>query len=357
MSVGSQDRRASKGPVRAESWFDATDTESASNETTGASTQNTSTHRIVIEMRILVTGGAGFIGTNVCRDLTAHGHDVRAVDDFSTGFVDNTVDAQYRIVNLDILDESFAEHVRWSDAVIHLAAIPSVPRSIAEPLPSHEVNATGTLRLLMHAANAAHPPHVVVASSSSVYGANPALPKREDMVCQPMSPYAVSKLATEQYAMAWQRSYGLDTLAFRFFNVFGPYQAPGHAYAAVVPAFLDAAMNGEPVNIYGDGEQSRDFTYVGTVAQVLRHAVERRVTHDAPVNLAFGTRVTLLSLLDEIESQLRRRVARKHGSTRVGDVPHSQADNALLRSLFNDVEPVDLSTGLKHTIDWFRSRA
>jgi UDP-glucose 4-epimerase len=308
-------------------------------------------------MRILVSGGAGFIGTNVCRDLTEHGHEVRAVDDFSTGSVENTVGADYSVVDLDILDDSLAHHVGWSEAVIHLAAIPSVPRSIAAPLPSHEVNATGTLRLLVHATNAPEPPHVVVASSSSVYGANPTLPKREDMVCQPMSPYAVSKLATEQYAMAWQRSYGLDTLAFRFFNVFGPYQAPGHAYAAVVPAFLDAALSDTPVNIHGDGTQSRDFTYVGTVAQVLRHAVERRVTHNTPVNLAFGTRVTLLDLLEEIESQLGRRVERDHGPARVGDVPHSQADNSLLRSLFSDVAPVDLPTGLKQTIDWFRSRA
>lgn len=307
-------------------------------------------------MRILVTGGAGFIGTNVCRDLTEHGHCVRAVDDFSTGFVENTADAQYSVVKLDIRDEQLGEHVQWSEAVIHLAAIPSVPRSIAAPLPSHEVNATGTIRLLMHAANAAEPPQVVLASSSSVYGSNPALPKREDMVCQPMSPYAVSKLATEQYAMAWQRSYGLSTLAFRFFNVFGPYQAPGHAYAAVVPAFLDAAMRDAPVTVHGDGSQSRDFTYVGTVAQVLRHAVERRVTHNTPVNLAFGTRVSLLDLLEEIESQLGHGVERNHVQARVGDVPHSQADNSLLRSLFSDVAPVDLSTGLKLTIDWFRSR-
>ncbi len=307
-------------------------------------------------MRILVTGGAGFIGTNVCLDLTEHGHEVRAVDDFSTGFKENTIGAPYAVANLDILDDSLADHVQWSEAVIHLAAIPSVPRSIAAPLPSHEVNATGTLRLLIHAANAPDPPHVVVASSSSVYGANPALPKREDMVCQPMSPYAVSKLATEQYTMAWQRSYGLDTLAFRFFNVFGPYQAPGHAYAAVVPAFLDAAMGGTPVNVHSDGTQSRDFTYVGTVAHVLRQAVERRATHNTPINLAFGTRVTLLDLLDEIETQLGHPVERNHGPARVGDVPHSQADNTLLRSLFSDVDPVDLRTGLKHTIDWFDSR-
>lgn len=307
-------------------------------------------------VRIMVTGGAGFIGTNVCRDLNEHGHEVRAIDDFSTGLMNNTVGAKYSVVELDVLDESLAEHVQWSEAVIHLAAIPSVPRSIDAPLPSHEVNATGTLRLLMHAANASKPPHVVVASSSSVYGANPALPKREDMVCQPMSPYAVTKLATEQYSMAWQLSYGLDTLAFRFFNVFGPYQAPGHAYAAVVPSFLDAAMSSRAVNIHGDGSQSRDFTYVGTVSKVLRLAAERRVTHNTPVNLAFGSRVTLLNLLAEIETQLGRPVERNHGPVRAGDVPHSQADNTLLRTLFSDVEPVDLQTGLKRTIDWFRSR-
>jgi UDP-glucose 4-epimerase len=308
-------------------------------------------------VRVLVTGGAGFIGTNVCRDLVRHGHEVRAIDDFSTGLAANATDASYTVVPISVLDPALGEHVQWSEAVVHLAAIPSVPRSIAAPRPSHDANATGTLHLLSLAAEAPKRPHVLVASSSSVYGANPMLPKHESLVCQPMSPYAVSKLAAEQYTIAWQRSYGLDTVAFRFFNVFGPNQPPGHAYAAVVPAFLDAALQGTPVTIHGDGSQSRDFTYVGTVAEVLRTAVEQRVVHDTPVNLAFGTRVTLLELLDEMEHILGHPIARKHGPTRVGDVPHSQADNTLLRSLFPDVTSIDLRTGLEKTVEWFQSLA
>ncbi|MEL6893945.1 MAG: NAD-dependent epimerase/dehydratase family protein, partial [Actinomycetota bacterium] len=269
-------------------------------------------------MRVLVTGGAGFVGTNLCRHLVEHGHEPIAFDDFSTGFRRNVLGADYEVVEGSVLDDECSRLVRSVDGVIHLAAIPSVPRSIDAPRPTHDVNATGTLELLRAAAFADAPPHVVVASSSSVYGANPTLPKREDMVCQPMSPYAVSKLATEQYTLAWQRSYGLGTLAFRFFNVFGPYQAPGHAYAAVVPAFVDAALSDRPVQVHGDGEQSRDFTYVGTVCETLRLAVERRVTHPTPVNLAFGTRVTLLELLALIEERVGHPLEREHGPARTG---------------------------------------
>lgn len=240
------------------------------------------------------------------------------------------------------------------DAVIHLAARPSVPRSIADPLRSHEVNATGTLRVL-EAARALDDPYVIVASSSSVYGANPHLPKAESMVPMPMSPYAVSKLAAEQYAIAWQHSYGMRTLAFRFFNVFGPYQAPDHDYAAVVPSFIAAALRGQPVTIYGDGEQSRDFTYVGTVCDVIAAALTGRVTSQSPVNLAFGTRVNLLEVLALIEAIIGTPVERVHEPARVGDVRHSQADDAALRALFPDLTPLPLATGLEHTAAWLRS--
>jgi len=306
-------------------------------------------------MRILVTGGAGFIGTNVCNDLTTAGHHVRAIDDFSTGRLEKVRDAAYEVVEMTILNDSMRAHVEWSEAVVHLAAIPSVPRSVDAPFASHEANATGTLRVLEWATHAESQPHVIVASSSSVYGANPTLPKREDMVCRPMSPYAVSKLATEQYAMAWQQTYSLPTLAFRFFNVFGPGQMPGHAYAAVVPAFLDAAIKGEPVMVHGDGNQSRDFTYVGTVAAVIRTAIEQRIAHPIPVNLAFGTRVSLLRLLDEMEALLGTTISRAHVEQRRGDVPHSQADNTLLRGLVPEVQPVELAEGLAQTIAWFKS--
>jgi UDP-glucose 4-epimerase len=184
---------------------------------------------------------------------------------------------------------------------------------------------------------------------------NPALPKHEREWVRPMSPYAVSKLAAEQYTLAYQTVYDLQTLAFRFFNVYGPRQRAGHVYAAVIPTFVDQMLRGEPVTINGDGFTSRDFTYVGSVCRVLLDAVERRVTHPEPVNLAFGTSTTLLALLDELETTVGRPARRIHGDPRPGDVPHSQADNSSLRALFPEVSPVDLSAGLADTVEWFRS--
>ena len=197
--------------------------------------------------------------------------------------------------------------------------------------------------------------HVVVASSSSVYGSNPTLPKHEGFATRPLSPYAASKLAAESYALAYASSYGLPTLAFRFFNVFGPLQAAGQPYAAVVPAFVSVALAGEPLVVHGDGHQSRDFTFVDTVTAVLADAVVRTVTSTCAVNLAFGTRTTLLELIAAIESALGHPVERDHVERRVGDVDHSQASNERLRALFPDVRPAPLEDGLARTIDWFRS--
>lgn len=238
--------------------------------------------------------------------------------------------------------------------MVHLGARPSVPRSVQDPVASHVANATGTLMVLEGARRAGNL-HTIVASSSSVYGSNPTLPKHEDLATRPMSPYAASKLATEAYALAYGSTYGLPTLAFRFFNVFGPLQAAGHAYAAVVPAFVSAALAGEPLTVHGDGTQSRDFTFVDTVTAVITDAVLRRVTSTEPVNLAFGTRTTLLELIAELEAQLGRPVAVRHVDRRAGDVPHSQAANDRLRALFPDIDPVPLTAGLAATIAWFRT--
>ncbi|MCW2666037.1 MAG: putative NAD-dependent epimerase/dehydratase [Frankiales bacterium] len=303
-----------------------------------------------------MTGGAGFIGANLCRVLTTRSEvtEVVALDDLSTGLAANLDGVDARLVTGSILDvDLLAEVCAGIDSVVHLAARPSVPRSLVDPVASHEVNATGTLRVLEAARGTGA--HVVVASSSSVYGGTPTLPKSEDLPSRPLSPYAVSKLATEAYAGAYAASYGLPTLAFRFFNVYGPLQTAGHAYAAVVPAFLDAALRGEPLVVHGDGRQSRDFTYVGTVTQVLTDAVLRRVTSPDPVNLAFSTRTTLLELIDLLNAQLGADVAVKHVKPRMGDVRDSQATDASLRRLFPDVEPVALETGLAQTLEWFRS--
>jgi len=308
-------------------------------------------------VKVVVTGGAGFIGANTCRHLLhAPGLpdvEVVVIDDLSSGFRENLAGLDTRLVEGSILDDDALDDAcSGAASIIHLAARPSVPRSIADPWSAHEVNATGTVKVL-EAARRHDVGQVIVASSSSVYGANPTLPKQEDLTLRPVSPYAASKLATETYTLAWGASYGLATLAFRFFNVFGPLQPAGHAYAAVVPAFVDAALAGRPLPVNGDGSQSRDFTFVDSVAGVLVDAVVRRVDSPLPVNLAFGTRTTLLELIAELEAVLGRPLEREHRELRPGDVPHSQADQTRFRTLFPEVQPVPLRTALERTVAWF----
>ena len=223
-------------------------------------------------MRLSITGGAGFIGSNLARAALDKGHQVTIIDNLSTGYPQNLEGVDVRFVYGSILDQQVLEDaVEGADSVIHLAALGSVPRSIADPMTTHSANATGTLAVL-EAARASGVNHVVAASSSSVYGLNPALPKGEREWVRPMSPYAVSKLATEQYVLAYQESFDMKTMAFRFFNVYGPRQRPGHVYAAVIPVFLDSLLAGRPLPVNGDGSNSRDFTHVGTVCQVLLNA-------------------------------------------------------------------------------------
>ena len=309
-------------------------------------------------MRVVVTGGAGFIGANLCRRLVQRDtvDSVVAFDDLSTGDRSN-LDGVCELVRGTILDvDELDRCVVGADAIVHLAARPSVPRSLADPVASHVVNATGTVNVLESARRAGNL-HVLVASSSSVYGSNPVLPKHEDLATRPMSPYAASKLAAEGYALAWQQSFGLPTLAFRFFNVFGPLQPAGHAYAAVVPTFIDAALAGRPLPVQGEGIQSRDFTYVDTVCAVLVDALERKVCAGEPVNLAYGTRTTLLDLIDRLADVVGDELVAEHSEPRPGDVLHSQADNTRLRQLFPSIEPVPLHEGLQQTVRWFLSRA
>lgn len=304
-------------------------------------------------MRLLITGGAGFIGSNLARTALADGLEVTVLDDLSTGYRENLDGLDVTFVEGSILDVGAVRTaLAGADSVVHLAALGSVPRSIKDPFATHAANATGTLTVLDEARRAGVG-HLVVSSSSSVYGMNPALPKSEREWVRPMSPYAVSKLATEQYVLAYQQSYGMDTLAFRFFNVYGPGQRAGHVYAAVIPVFIDALLAGRPMMINGDGSHSRDFTYVGTVCRVLLDAVRRRVSHPEPVNLAFGTNTTLLELTTTIERVSGRPAEVRHREPRAGDVKHSQADNTVLRGLFPDVEPVPLEQGIQETLTWF----
>lgn len=307
-------------------------------------------------MKVVVTGGAGFVGANLCRELVRRGQHVIAVDDLSTGCRSNLegLDVDLRIAT--VLDpDAIADASCGADSIVHLAAVPAVMRSLENPQRSHTANATGTLAVL-EAARAAQA-HVVVASSSSVYGRNPALPRSEDLTCMPTSPYAASKLAAESYALAYQASFGLRCLAFRFFNIFGPLQRADHAYAAVIPRFVRAALHREPLEIHGDGMQSRDFTYIDTVVEVLADSVARRLTSDRPVNLAFGTSTTVNDLVAHLECILARPLVTVHGPPRAGDVRHSQASNHALRRLFPGIAPVPLEAGLSRTITWMRTAA
>jgi UDP-glucose 4-epimerase len=308
-------------------------------------------------MRVVVTGGAGFIGANLCRALSRDPsvESLVAIDDYSTGRQENLAGLKdVAVVESSILDrDTMIELTEDADVVVHLAARPSVPRSLADPEKSHEVNATGTVRVL-EAARRSGRPHVIVASSSSVYGASAEIPKREEMVATPVSPYAASKLAAESYALAYSRSFGLPVLALRFFNVFGPLQDPSHDYAAVVPTFVSAAIADRPLPVHGDGRQTRDFTYVGSVVTVLADAIRRRVTSDRPVNLAFGGRVSLLELIATLERQVGHSLVREHDDPRPGDVSHSQADTSGFERLFPGVSRVSLDDGLALTINWMR---
>ena len=306
-------------------------------------------------MKVVVTGGAGFIGANLCRALRARDEirEVVAFDDLSSGHAHNLAGVDVELVEGDILDAAALEEVFiGANAVVHLAARPSVPRSLEDPAATHRVNASGRLAVL-EAARRADRVHVVVASSSSVYGRNPTLPTTEDQAPAPLSPYAASKVATEAYALAHARSFDLDVLTFRFFNVFGPLQPAGHPYAAVVPVFVDAALGGRPLPVHGDGGQTRDFTFVDSVCAVLVDAVLRRVVAPTAVNLAFGGRSTLLELVGELEAVLGCTLEREHLPPRPGDARASQADATLLRSLFPGIEPVSTAEGLRRTVAWF----
>ena len=308
-------------------------------------------------MKILITGGAGFIGSNLSRyALNTGRHDVRVLDDLSTGAAENLAGLDVDFVQGTILDEELlAQQMKSIDAVIHLGAIPSVPRSIQYPMRSHHANATGTLNVL-EAAKAAGVEQVVVASSSSVYGSNPVSPKSEFDWTRPMSPYAVSKHATEGYAIAFNYAYGMKNLAFRFFNVYGPGQLPGHAYAAVIPQFIDAALRNVPLTVTGDGTQSRDFTYIDSVCEALLQSVEKQTASLDPVNLAFGSNTSLLELIKLLEAQLGRELAVDFVAPRVGDVKASKANNERLSELFPEIGPFDLEDGLARTIAWHVER-
>lgn len=310
-------------------------------------------------LTVLVTGGAGFIGSSLVRRLVGTGQEVRVLDDLSTGLESNLDGLKVELIRGTFTDEaSLAEATDGVDAIVHLGARGSVPRSIREPELTHEVNASGTLAVLEAARR--HDAYVIFSGSSSVYGTNPALPKDEDMWTRPISPYGASKLAAESYCLAYRQAYQLDVLVLRFFNVYGPWQRPDHDYAAVIPKFAWAALSGLPLKIHGDGKQTRDFTHVNSVLDVIEQALSRRVTVDKPVNVAFGTQVAVNEVIEELSKQLDRPLDARHAEERSGDIRYSQNDPAYLRELFPSVDPVDFKAGVASVIDWmneYRHRA
>lgn len=305
-------------------------------------------------MRVLVTGGAGFIGTHVCQDLLRRGHAVDVLDDLSTGCRDNLAGLPVGLYLGTVADpDVVAAASRKVDAVVHLAAVASVPDSFERPADTLRVNAVGTHNVL-EAARATGA-HVVVASSASIYGDDAAARKHESAEPLPSSPYAVSKLVAELYATAWQRAFGLPTLTFRFFNVFGPLQRPSPSAGAVVPAFITAALAGAELSVLGDGRQVRDFVPVTTAAAVIAEAVERRLVHPAPVNLALGGSTSLLDLIAHLEEILGRRLPTRHLPARQGDIRSSCADDSLFRRLFPGVATPSITDTLRDTVAWWQS--
>lgn len=305
-------------------------------------------------MRVLVTGGCGFIGSNLVRKLLARGHEVSIIDDLSTGFLPNVADLNVDPLVASILDRNaLRAAARDADAIVHLAALGSVPRSIADPVRTHDVNANGTLSVLETAREFGT--HVIFSSSSSVYGSVTDLPRAESLPTRPMSPYGASKLAAEAYCLAYGVSYGLPVIPFRFFNVYGPRQAAGHAYAAVIPVFIDAALGHRPLPLDGDGLQTRDFTYVDTVTGVLSDALERRITSSIPLNLGIGASISLREVIGALEAILGRSLAVEGKPERTGDVRASQSQPTLLREVFPDVDVTPFSEGLAATVEWFKS--
>jgi UDP-glucose 4-epimerase len=306
----------------------------------------------------LVTGGAGFIGSHLTDALVAGGHAVRVLDNFSTGHRDNLAPVRDRIELLegDVTDPAAVRSAaRGVEIVFHQAALASVPRSVADPLATHAACATGTLNVLV-AARDARARRVVYAASSSAYGDSVRLPKHEDDPTRPLSPYAVAKLAGEQYCAAFTGVYGLETVRLRYFNIFGPRQSPDSAYAAVIPLFIEALTSGRSPRIHGDGEQSRDFTYVADAVQAnLKAAVAPGVAGKV-FNVACGRRSTLNQLVAHLNALLGTDIPATHSEPRPGDVRHSQADIARARAELDYRPTTDLVTGLQHCLDWWEQR-
>ena len=302
----------------------------------------------------LVTGGGGFIGSHLSEALLARGHRVRVTDNFSTGFRHN-LRAGVELMEGDLAEADVARHaVEGMEYVLHQAAIPSVPRSVKNPVESHRANVDGMLNVLV-AARDAKVKRVVFAGSSSVYGDTPTLPKREDMAPNPLSPYALQKLIGEQYGEMFTKLYGLEVVSTRYFNVFGPRQDPGSPYSGVISLFIKAMIENKQPLIYGDGEQTRDFTFVANVVDGVLRAAETPGVGGQVFNVATNGRVSLNQLLKTLKTIVGSDVEPIYKEPRAGDVRDSQADITRAAQMLGYRPTVSFEEGLRHTVAWFKS--
>lgn len=313
-------------------------------------------HEVLEDKDVLVTGGAGFIGSNLALALVQAGANVRVLDDLSTGSLDNLADHvdELEFMEGDIRDiDVLRSALEGQEIVFHLAALPSVPRSIEDPFTSSEVNAQGTLKVLL-ASRDAGIGRLVYASSSSIYGDSPALPKTEELPVDPKSPYALSKYCGERYCQLFHRLYGLETVCLRYFNVFGPRQDPASQYAAVIPRFITRALSGAPITIHGDGEQTRDFSYVENVVEANLLAAGAPDAAGEVLNIACGQSTTVKQLAAFVSEKTGREVEIEWAPTRQGDVRDSLACIEKAHSVLGYRPGVDVYEGLARTIHWFR---
>jgi UDP-glucose 4-epimerase len=307
--------------------------------------------------KFLVTGGAGFIGSNICKRLVSQGCFVRVVDNLLTGKKSNLADVIDKIefIRADMGDSEVAQSaMKDIDVVLHEGALPSVPVSVENPAATHKHCVDATFTLLL-AARDADIKRFVYAASSSAYGDAPSSPKVETMPASPLSPYAVAKLTGEYYCSVFYKIFGLETVSLRYFNVFGPYQDPASQYAAAIPAFVTAILKDEPPTIYGDGEQSRDFTYIDNVVDANLLAGRAKRTQGEVVNIACGKAVTVNEIIEMINELLGKSVKPKYIAPRPGDVKHSLADITAARNLINYRPKVSFSDGLRLAIDWYKA--
>ena len=302
--------------------------------------------------KVAVTGGAGFIGSNLARRLINEGLEVVVVDDLSTGLLTNVDQEKSAFHQISITDsKALSVALKDCQTIFHLAARGSVPRSIKNPVATHEVNATGTLNILEIARQTGA--QVIFSSSSSVYGRNMQLPKDESMWLGPMTPYAASKLAAEGYVQAYASAYNVPTTLLRFFNVFGPRQRPDHEYAAVLPKWIWLAMQDKPIDVYGDGTASRDFTYVETVLDIAMTAMKEKVVTEGAVNLAYGNRIYLNDTIEMLKKHFPD-LQVNYRENRLGDVKESQNSPSLLKSLFPAIKPKPFEDALAETVVWLK---